>query len=139
MAQLIRTFRVRLIQRRAHNALLPAYRLGQRRLLLLLLLRTSAHPALDLRRARTPTGHHLVFDSVPAGWYSRISHRPVDLCRDTVCDIGRDAGIPHRAVYFCDGRRERGFVVALPLVWLARPRGEEAGVCGAEAWVVGAG
>ena len=135
MPQLIRSFRVRLIHRSSHDALLrTAHRLAQRRL-----LHAVTHPAVDLCSARTSTRHHLIFNSVPFDRYAWISDRPVDLRWHTVCHVIRDARISHFCIHFRNRGREGWFIVALPLFWLTWPGRQEARACCAEAWIVCAG
>ena len=93
----------------------------------------TTHPAFNLRSARATARYHLVMDTVPTGRYARVAHRPVDFCWYAVCCVSWDARFPHCSVDFGDHRRGGWFVIVLPLLWLAWPRGKEAGVYCAEA------
>lgn len=105
------------------------------RLLLLLQHNSITHPAFNLRRARASAGHQLLFNSMPAGRYAGITHRAVHLRWHTVCHSRPDARVARRSIYFGNCRRQGWFKIALLLIWLAWPRGKEAGVCCTEAWI----
>jgi len=89
---------------------------------------TSAHPPINLLRARTPPGLHRTRDALTTVRYTRIGHRAVDFHRGAV--VAGNARVAHCAVDFGDGGGDGGFVVALALVGGGVAGGGEESVVG---------